>query len=346
MGNLGSSTGEFQQEIQTQIDRNWEHQQRQLQTRLDVLPLADAFHYLTAFHRENRFLEDDLSQVRYFSCGTHDNPWHFLAQVNPRRASRVAIGRTGLCALDVQNLRQQQRGLQHFYPFTLNGRTYNALTNPYPFAPSQISIASNEHESQGWQDHEPAEQREKIERMIEDLFTLAQRLLGWIVAYNGLGAGATIDHLHFHAFELPPGHGPFPMQTVAEQVQATSGPASQLRFGGDHSYPISAFRLSGSKENVVSEAFSLLEQLTNLNPASTVNLIATTEGGEVCLYVVPRNRLLESAAGFASRVGSMEVFGEFIYSTEEELQALQQGRINFRRLWNILKAISPPAVYS
>lgn len=348
MGALCSMDNESQKEAQRQIDCYWELQRKQLQSQLETLPLSDALHYLYVFHRINGFLEEDLSKVRIFSCIDPDHSSRrFIAQFNPRRGQRVGVGRAGDCVLDVQHLRQQQRGLQFYYHFALNGRQYNALVNPFLFAPFQTTIASDEHEPQGWHEQEGGReaQSQKTRRIVADLFALAHQLPGWIAVYNGKDAGATIDHLHFHVFELPPGHGPFPVQMAAEQVRATPEAEVRLRFGGDHTFPIRAFRFGGSGEQVVQEASLLLERYANLEPqAATANLMAVHEGLQTCMYVVPRNRFLESAVGFASRVGSLEVFGEFICSSEEELHALQEGRINFRRLWNILKAINPPAI--
>ena len=334
----------WQEEIGRQNDLAWELRQHQLQDRLEPLSLAAVLRYLTALHLDIGFIEDDLSEVRYFPCADTTGSWPFIVQFAPRRAQRRAVGRTGRCAFDTQDFRRQQRGLQYFYHLTLNGRRYKALTNPYPFAPFHTSIASDKHEPQGWHERDPAAQRSKLHRIVADLFALAQHLPGWVALYNGIDAGATIDHLHFHVFELPPGHGQFPIQTAAAQGHTGPEAGSQLRFGGDRHYPLTAFRFGGAREAVVGEAAALLERWTTRDPhAATANLMAVTENAQSCLYVVPRNRFFQFAAGFPYRVGSMEVVGQFIYSQEEELHDLQEGRINFRRLWHILKAVHLPA---
>jgi diadenosine tetraphosphate (Ap4A) HIT family hydrolase len=334
----------WQEEICQHNDLAWELRQQQIQQRLEPLALTDALRYLAALHLDLGFLEDDLSEVRYFPCTDHTGAWPFIAQFAPRRAQRLPVGRTGRCAFDTQDFRRQQRGLQYFYRLTLHGRPYKALTNPYPFAPFHTSIASEEHEPQGWHARDPAVQRRKIHQIVADLLALAQHLPGWVALYNGIDAGATIDHLHFHVFALPPGHGQFPIQMVAAQRDTGSEAAPRLRFGGDRHYPLTAFRFGGAREAIVGEAAALLERWTTHDPhAATANLMAVTEGTQCCLYLVPRNRFRQFAAGFPYRVGSMEVVGQFIYSQTDELHALQEGRINFRRLWNILKAVHLPA---
>jgi diadenosine tetraphosphate (Ap4A) HIT family hydrolase len=338
--------GVIWQEIRNENDLAWESRQRQLQNRLDQLSLPDGLRYLTAFHLENGFIEDGLLEVRHFPCADPNGAGRFMVQFNPGRATRAAVSRTGRCVFDIHDFRRQQRGLQFFFALTLNGRRYNALTNPYPFAPSHTSIASAEHEPQGWCEGDPALQRAKIHRIVEDLCALAERLPDWVVVYNGAGAGATIDHLHFHVFEHAPGHNQLPMQVAAGR--ARMGPESGLRLrfgGGDRTYPITVYRFGGCKRTVIDGVSALLQEWTTLDPyVATANLIAVTEGCESALYAVPRNRFLEYATGFAYRIGSLEIAGVFIYSKEGELQDLQRGRIDFGRLWNVLQAIYPPAV--
>lgn len=335
--------GVIWQEIRKENDLAWESRQCRLQNRLDPLPLPDGLRYLTAFHLENGFIEDSLLEVRNFPCAAPGGAGRFLVQFNPRRAARAAVSRAGCCVFDTHDFRLQQRGLQFFLALTLNGRRYNALTNPYPFAPCHTSIASAEHEPQGWCEGDPALQRAKIHRIVEDLCELAERLPGWVVVYNG--AGATIDHLHFHVFEHAPGHNQLPMQVAAGRARMGPEAGLQLRFGGDRTYPITVYRFGGCKRAIIDGVSALLEEWTTLDRhAATANLIAVTEGCESALYAVPRNRFLEYAVGFAYRIGSMEIAGVFICSKEEELQDLQRGRINFGRLWTILQSIYPPAV--
>jgi len=333
----------IREEIRQAQDVPWQLEQRQLQNWLDPKPLPDALRYLTAYHLEKGFLEDDSTDVRYFPCADRDGSRRVIAFFIPRRAKRVAVGRTGSCVFDINDLRRNQRGLQHPYRLKLNGRPYIALTNPNSYAPSHTSIASEDHEPQGWQEHDPAVRRAKIQRTVEDLHELSQRLPDWVAGYNAQGAGPTINHHHMHTFEFPAGLGQLPLQTAAREARTTSEAALRLRFGGDGSYPLTVYRVGGSRKAVIDEVTSLLVEWSNLDPhASTANLIAVTEESQVCLYVVLRNRFLEFSVGFPYRLGLMESAGIFIYSQEAELQELQQGRVSFERLWNILQAIHPP----
>jgi hypothetical protein len=331
------------EQVRRDHDLAWSCQLATLQDKLGKMPLAAALEYLTLVHLENGFIEDDGSQTRYFPCiedADDAGKRRLWAHVWPLRAKRVAVGRRGRCALDLDDLRRQQRGLQFFHRARLNGRGYNGFSNPTPFALFQTTIASENHEPQSWFDRDPQRRQAKSRVIVEDLVTLASDLKGWVALYNGMGAGATIDHLHFHAFKLPLGHGPLPVHAFAP-----ASPAGQRarRFGGNADYPLSVFGFSGPVAAIVEQGTSLLGQWIDLDPdASTVNLVAFSEDEQTTLYCVPRNRFLEFAPGFPYRVGSMEVAGIFVYSKEKEIAELQLGRIDYRHLWQILKAVHPP----
>ena len=272
-------------QVRRDHDGAWENQQKALQSKLDAMPLASALQYLTLVHLENEFIEDDGSHTRYFPCVDEREeaaPKRFWAHVWPLRAKRVAVGRKGRCALDRDDLRRQQRGLQFFCNATLNGRRYSAFSNPTPFALYHTTIASEIHEPQSWFLQNQADRKSKICKIVEDVVALAADLRGWVTLYNGLGAGASIDHLHFHVFKLPAGHGPLPVQEAG--IQAAHG-ESQVSFGGDRNYPLSVFRFSGSTSTVAQAASSLLAQWADVDPeAATVNLIGVTEGNQTSLY--------------------------------------------------------------
>ena len=81
-------------------------------------------------------------------------------------------------------------------------------------------------------------------------------------ARNGAGAGASIEkHLHFHFFEIPDGHGSFPIQTAARLARQSlfgqvhgSRPAQVVQIPD---YPLTAYQVRGSKADVVDAAVEL-----------------------------------------------------------------------------------------
>ena len=107
--------------IRQDHDRSWTSQREALQDKLDKLPVCGALEHLTLVHLENEFIEDDGSQTRYFPCVDETDSLgkrRFIPQIWPLRAKRSAVGKKGRCALDIEDLRRQQRGLQFFYGMT------------------------------------------------------------------------------------------------------------------------------------------------------------------------------------------------------------------------------------
>jgi hypothetical protein len=78
-------------------------------------------------------------------------------------------------------------------------------------------------------------------------------------------------------------------------------------------------------------------------PAASVNLIALTEHGWVCVYVVPRNCLFRRAAGFAGLPGALECAGLFVVTTEREYERLQSGALIAVALRSALAGVRPAA---
>lgn len=349
-------------------DRAYQVQQMILQERLAELAaqggLAAALRALYAQQVDIGFIQDDLSQVSYFRYRSVDNGQErfFIVQYNPRRAERhKGAGRKtpppgsqvqGItdtnCFLCVDNIRWQHRGIQSYYQFTVNGRPYNALCNPFPFMRVHLTIASDEHipqtfHSRGQRD----ETKRKIRRIVEDLYGVAEQLPTFVGFYNGAGAGASIEHhLHYHFFEIPDGHGTFPIQHTARLTERHSSQAvnarpevSKLRLAD---YPLTAFRLRGSKDGVIDSAVELAADWDELSgEAASANIIAVWEEEAVSLYFMPRNKFYTRSPGLAGTVAGLESMGEFIFCTESEYQAINDQRVDYAYLCRILEAVRP-----
>ena len=126
-------------------DLAYEEKRLELQKELDQLPLPQSLRLLQEQQMDIGFIQDDLSQVRYFQCyGPNDS--FFIGQFNPRRAERSGgagrmIPPPGIetkstpstrCFLCVDNVRWQSRGIQMYYQFQVGSNIYNALSNPLP----------------------------------------------------------------------------------------------------------------------------------------------------------------------------------------------------------------------
>jgi uncharacterized protein YdhG (YjbR/CyaY superfamily) len=209
-------------------------------------------------------------------------------------------------------------------------------------------MAAGEHLPQSFHVTGSAEQTQaRIRRIVEDLYGITEQLPSFVGFYNGAGAGASIEkHLHFHFFEIPDGHGSFPIQTAARlahqslfgQVQG-SRPAQIVQIPD---YPLTAYQVRGSKADVVDAAVDLaVDWDRRAGEAASANIIALWEEGAVLLYFVPRNKFYTRSPGLAGMVAGLETLGEFIFSTPDEQRAINEQRVTYDYLWRILEAVKP-----
>ncbi len=343
-------------------DRIYEMQQTLLQAELDQLAaragLAATLRSLYDQQWDIGFIQDDLSQVGYFRYrAASGDERFFIVQFNPRRAERFkGAGRktppvgsqvVGIndpsCFLCADNIRWQHRGVQSYYRFAVNGRPYNALCNPFPFMRAHLTIAAGDHIPQAF--HSAGNEqgtRDKIERIVADLYGAVEQLPTFVGFYNGAGAGASIEkHLHYHFFELPDGHCICPLQSAAAITERKmSGPSSCLKI---EDYPLAAYRVRGDRDAAVQQVVDLAADWDRrTGEAASANIIALWEQGAVNMYFIPRNRFYTRSPGLEGMVAGLETLGEFILCTEDELRAIREQRVNYDYLWRILEAVRPP----
>lgn len=349
-------------------DRMYALQQAILQGQLDQLAaahgLAAALRALYDQQVDIGFIQDDLSQVSYFRYrAPGNNGQHFfIVQFNPRRAERFkGAGRTALprgaqvqdvadtgCYLCTDNIRWQHRGVQGYYQYRVNGRVYNALCNPFPFTRTHLTMAAGEHLPQSFHvTGDTAQTHARIRRIVEDLYGITEQLPTFAGFYNGAGAGASIEkHLHYHFFEIPDGHGGFPIQTAARLAGRSlfsqthsDRPASVVAISD---YPLTAWQVRGARADAVEAVVELAEDWDRrAGEAASANIIALWEEGAVSLYFVPRNRFYTRSPGLAGMVAGLETLGEFIFSTPDEQRAINEQRVTYDYLWRILEAVRP-----
>jgi diadenosine tetraphosphate (Ap4A) HIT family hydrolase len=285
---------------------------------------------------------------------------YFLALYNPLRADRgKGSGRkvppVGFhlrdqvdtkCYLCASNMRWQSRGVQLYYEFLINERAYIAACNPFPILPYHFTIAYASHESQDWAVSSKFQVESKVRLIVEDLYRLAVELAPtFVVMMNGQGAGATLDHLHFHAFEPFSSQPAFPLCVVARYAQSDSPLPEVVRFGGDPLYPLVAFRLVGAR--AVENTIQLVLQWIKLaGEKATANIVMLTEEGQVVAYFIPRHKDYPASRGLAGLIGGLEVLGQLVLSTADEQKSADEGGINYNYLNSILADVLPPNVAS
>jgi Domain of unknown function (DUF4922) len=280
----------------------------------------------------------DHSRAAFYQVRSPDGRMHFTLQEVENRANRPKEPPRTACPIDLAEI--QDRGRQHWILCELSGRKVTLLANPYGFWPNHVTVASADHEPQSWRSVDATETRKKMERVVRDVYQLASELPTFVVIYNGQEAGASLpDHLHIQLAEKPPGFGLLAIQEIAMQHQ--SRPFTPIGFDGG--YPICAGRFIGPEEWVIANTVAFLEKWDQiLRDAATANLIAVAENGQVAIYVVLRNALFRRAQGIRGVLGSMEVAGMLILSSDHEFQMVREGRFSFARVWELLAAVRPP----
>ena len=311
--------------------------------------LAGAFRALSFQQRESGFIADDLSAVvRYHLVASGDPDHFFSVQYNPRRALRFKGAGNGAppvagamvnqgCFLCRDNIFWQQDGQQLGMDLTVCGESFTALANPFPLMPDHLVVATRGHVPQDCHLSGGAADWERFRVRLDQLLTMAAELPGWVVFYNGVDAGASIPHhMHFQVIRRPEGLDLFPLERAARRA----GNGTRAVDG----YPLPVSRWSGDRETVLNDAFDGISAWVARNRAQSAhlsaNLVATLESGgsgAVALYFVPRlRRTLVRDPVAASRVGGLEVLGEYVTSTADEKHLLDEGLFDYSAVHRIL----------
>ena len=242
------------------------------------------------------------------------------------------------CFLCRENIEWQQRGVELGYEIDLVSTRYIAWMNPYPLMPRHCVIASHDHIPQAWCTNGAASSCLSIEKILEDLATLAQKLPTYLGFYNGEGAGASIPgHFHFQFFKITAPDSPFPLEVAARKSGITT-------HGTIEDYPIPVEYWRGDLESVVDSASRWIGDwiVRNGHQVASIsgNIVATYDDvqKQVELYFVPRHRLRSQSPEMSGKIGGIEVLGEVVFSSQEEGQRLELGKIDYHTVERILAA--------
>lgn len=333
-------------------EKSWSDLNARLKALEHESGLVSALQELETYHQQSGFIRDKLRDVQRYTFHHPEHPGRFFrVQYNPRRAQRFAgnghasSNYTSLnngCFLCRENILWQQQGTQIGYLIQNDGRSYLALSNPFPLLPAHVVLASTEHRPQEWGFHDAHGLGADL--IIDDLVRFADRMPGHLGFYNGVGAGASIPaHLHYQFLRRPEGELEFPLERAALTAQD---------FGDDPGvvteYPLEAAVWRGSVDDVISRASRWVLEWAERNKSRldqlTANIIATRRHGEdgVVLYFVPRDRGKTRPEGFPGLVGGLEVLGEIVMSTPEENVHLCEGTTDYFTLEAILASIHTP----
>ncbi len=325
-----------QDEIIAFNDRMYDHAWVSLQQLLKPLHeragLVACLRALLALSVDRGFIQDDLEDVVHFTVVAQAPPrLPFAAQFNPRRAlrhrgagrHRPPPGRTSVhdnAFLARDNVKWQQCGLELAYELEVCNRAFHVWPNPFPFHPTHMIAATRAPELQHWR--QPC----SVDQIIEELCTLALALPGFIVLFNGPGAGASIPTwFHYHLFERWPDHRLCLEDAVRRQ---DAGDRHWLVEG----YPVPVVAIRCQDAQRTEHAIQLVSQWTgSYGRAATMNLIATrgeSPGDGVTLLFCPRDRTRCRVPGFSGHVGGLEILGEIVLSSSEDKARLDRGEID------------------
>ena len=341
----------------------YDRDQADLQRLLDEMSgtLADRIIALHEQQLDCGFIRDRLTSVRRTNLvrpesTTSGGPSGFIVQYNPKRALRFSgsgrreppIGTPSAhsgCFLCRENIYWQQFGLEMGYHFSVNDRGYYAWCNPFPFMNRHVTIASDQHEPQSWIGADEGGNSKRFERLMEDLFAIAGQLPGFVVFYNGDGAGASISgHRHYHAFQRSPGQSPFPIERSAEQQMHSGQPPFHIL-----EYPITSLFFQDRAEAICHKSTQFVDEWTRFRHSSALmsaNIIAyqhkEKEGSDSdCFraFFVPRNTYLSTSSGRSETIAGLEVLGEIAFSQEAEFDRLIAGEIDYNYVWRMLRSV-------
>jgi hypothetical protein len=310
-----------------------------LKRQLDGQSFDAALRIVNKADRDAGFLTCDATNVPFYQYSSADG-LRFTVELNEGRNRRPKNPQGG-CPVDLEDIKEDDG--QHWFTFQLFDHLMVALANPFPFMFVHTTIVSLAHEPQSWRAID-VDTRNRMEQVIRDLYVLAASLPTFTLIFNeNSSSGASLDkHWHYQMFELPKAHGPLAIQQAAARTSAVHD-TSIVRIGFQDDYPVSGARFAGNIETVVHAATDFLEKWDRLlGEAATANLIAVTENGQVCIYVVLRHALFRHAPGFAGIMGALEMAGSFVLSSDWELEAVRHGRVGFSTLWDMLASVRPP----
>ncbi len=302
---------------------------------------------------EAGFIQDDLSEAQRFEFPHPDGDGrYFSAQFNPARARRLG-GRglskppPGMCSINdgcflcAANIEWQQQGVESGYALPFGDLPAIAWMNPFPLAPGHAVVASRDHLHQHWEDNDIG-----LDRLVDHLVGLADRLPGWITFYNGVGAGASIEtHLHVHALPRTPGLPPMPIEQAAAQHRPAPADAPLELAVVRGAYPMDFAHWRGRRA-ILADAVPAWLQAWQLQRRgdrdATANVMAVRHRHAPVLdvYFVPRARSRSRAEGLGGVIGAFEAMGEIVCSQPDEHRRLLQGEVDHATVDAMLRAVS------
>ncbi len=317
--------------------------------------LLNAVEQLRAHQLERGFIRDDLNAVyRYRFRHPHDDSRFLSAQYNPERLNRLKLRIDALpperddavnndCFLCAANIQWQHRGIEFGYSIEQDGTPFHIWMNAFPLMPLHLVVATCAHVPQAWYLDEGGSGHFSVGQIVATLARLSARMPGYIGFYNGDGAGTSVpEHFHYQFFKRRAADEIYPLELAP--LRAADDIESVLE-----DYPVEGMCWQGDSpaaviERAVQRIDHWLRTRIGLRPTLTANIFAMTDadGRRLRIYFVPRDRDLGHSPAMAGMIGSLEILGELVLTTDAEKQDLDAGRISYRSIAGILGDIRVP----
>jgi len=317
--------------------------------------LLGAVEHLREHQLERGFIRDNLGAVQCYRFPHPDDAARFLSvQYNPERVNRLKIRVNAIppergdainndCFLCASNIQWQHRGIEFGYDVEQDNTHFHVWMNAYPLMPLHLVIATCDHIPQAWNLDETAPGQFTIRQIITNLAELSARMPGYVGFYNGEGAGTSVPkHFHYQFFrrrsveeifplELAPAHAIDDIESVIEDY-----PVEGMCWQG------------GDPDTVINRAVESVEHWLRtrigLRPTLSANIFAMTDadGSHLRIYFVPRDKDLGHSPHMAGMIGSLEILGELVLTTETEKHDLDRGDVDYQKIARILGDIRVP----
>ncbi len=317
--------------------------------------LLNAVERLREHQLQRGFVRDDLNAVQCHRFPHPDDAARYLSvQHNPKRVSRLKARVDALrpqrgdavnndCFLCPVNIQWQHRGIESGYAIEQNDAPFHIWMNAYPLMPLHLVVASCAHIPQAWNLDKRDNGQFSLGQIVTNLAGLSSRMPGYVGFYNGDGAGTSVpEHFHYQFFKRRTVDEVFPLEQAPSRVLDDIESVIE-------DYPVEGMCWQGCDPAVVIDRAAgriehWLRTRIGLRPTLSANIFAMTDadGGHLRIYFVPRDKDLGHSPSMAGMIGSLEILGELVLTTEPEKRALERGEIDYHLIARVLDDIRVP----
>ncbi|MBW2046546.1 MAG: DUF4922 domain-containing protein, partial [Deltaproteobacteria bacterium] len=215
------------------------------------------------------------------------------------------------CFLCIPNMSSLQKG------FRIRDKsiTLVALCNPFQIVKNHITLASL--------GHDPHISQQITPEAAMFILEFTGRSKSFKFAFNAMGAGASIDHLHFHGWEEN-----LPIESAGETGLIRTDDFSVNML--DKKWPNVVYVLRGDYKKITGFIIAMAEAMKKRFPDNqeqqAFNIVFTRDDeGKSKVYFIPRRK--QKPANFGGNFGFCEMTGLMVAETTKDFGSVKAGRI-------------------